>query len=407
MESSDIQLLYDDYHRRLDSIDLSFKRYLYGSINWDARLIGIKGPRGVGKTTMLLQRIKEAIPNVDDAFYISLDNYWLLNNSITELVNYLYSHGATHIFFDEVHKFKNWSSLLKTLYDSYPDLKIVYTGSSLLEIDNSKTDLSRRQTLYTLRGLSFREYLEYEDIAKLKAVSLEEILKDHVRIAMQFGKGIKVLKYFDDYIDHGFYPFYKDAGRDYPARLAEVTNLVMESDLPAVENVEYSTVEKAKKLLATIAGNVPLQPNISKLCAELGTTRDLCLKLLYSLDKAGILNILTKQSKSYKHLQGPEKIYLDNTNLMSALCGRPNVGTARETFFANQVSVGHDLTIPVTSKKDLSADFLVDGKYTFEIGGTGKTFDQIADLPDSYLALDGIVTGNGNRIPLWLFGMMY
>ena len=207
MDYTDIQPLLSTYHRRLSTTNLKFKRYLHKQINWDVRLLGIKGARGVGKTTMLLQRIKEAFDNIDDAFYVSLDNLWFQNHSAEELVEFLYTRVVTHIFFDEEHKYKNWTAFIKNIYDDYPDLNIVYTGSAMLAIDNSKSDLSRRQSLYTLHGLSFREYLEYEGIINLQPLVFEELLKNHTQYAMDATPRVKVLKYFEKYLDGGYYPY--------------------------------------------------------------------------------------------------------------------------------------------------------------------------------------------------------
>ena len=378
MDYTDIQPLLNTFHRKLAATDLRFKRYLHGQINWDARLLGIKGARGVGKTTMLLQRIKEtAGNNLDEVFYASLDNMWFQTHSAEDLVEFLYTRGVTRIYLDEVHKYRGWTVLLKNLYDNYPDLNIVYTGSAMLAIDNSKSDLSRRQSLYTLHGLSFREYLEYEGIISLPSMTLEEMLKNHIRYAMNVtSAGIKVLKHFEQYLNEGYYPYYKEAGRDYLMRIGEVVQLVIDSDIPAVEEtITYATRQKIKKLLMVVAENVPLEPNINKLAASLESTRDQTLKMLYWLDRAALLWLLTDKPKDYKHLTGPKKIYLNNTNLMNALGSRVSKGTQRETFFANQVGA--------------------------------VTFDQIAGLPDSYLAIDDIEIGNGNRIPLWLFGCLY
>ena len=404
MDYTDIQPLLNTFHRKLAATDLRFKRYLHGQINWDARLLGIKGARGVGKTTMLLQRIKEtAGNNLDEVFYASLDNMWFQTHSAEELVEFLYTRGVTRIYLDEVHKYRGWTVLLKNLYDNYPDLNIVYTGSAMLAIDNSKSDLSRRQSLYTLHGLSFREYLEYEGIISLPSMTLEEMLKNHIRYAMNVtSAGIKVLKHFEQYLNEGYYPYYKEAGRDYLMRIGEVVQLVIDSDITAVEEtITYSTRQKIKKLLMVVAENVPLEPNINKLAASLESTRDQTLKMLYWLDRAALLWLLTDKPKDYKHLTGPKKIYLNNTNLMNALGSRVSKGTQRETFFANQVGAVTDLLIPK------QGDFLADGRYIFEVGGPQKTFDQIAGLPDSYLAIDDIEIGNGNRIPLWLFGCLY
>lgn len=402
MDYTDIQPLLNTFHRKLAATDLKFKRYLHGQINWDVRLLGIKGARGVGKTTMLLQHIKETAGNLDEVFYVSLDNMWFQTHSILELVEFLYTRGVTRIYFDEVHKYPNWTVLLKNLYDNYPDLHIVYTGSAMLAIDHSKSDLSRRQSLYTLHGLSFREYLEYEGIFSMQPVTLGDLLENHIGYAMEITSKIKVLKHFGQYLDSGYYPYYKEAGKDYLMRIGEVSQLVIDSDIPAVEEtITYTTRQKIKKLLMVIAENVPLEPNISKLAASLESTRDQTLKMLYWLDRAALLRLLTDKTKDYKHLTGPKKIYLDNTDLMNALGSKISKGTLRETFFANQAGAVSSLLMPK------QGDFLADGKYLFEVGGQQKTFNQIADQPDSYLAIDDIEVGNGNRIPLWLFGCLY
>lgn len=401
MDYTDIQPLINIYHRKLAATDLRFKRYLHYRIDWDVRLIGIKGARGVGKTTMLLQHIKESFDKIDDALYVSLDNLWFNTHKLEELVEFLYTHGVMHIYLDEVHRYKDWAVLLKNFYDSYPDLNIVYTGSAMLAIDNSKADLSRRQSLYTLNGLSFREYLACEGVAAIPTIGLEEMLAGHVEYAVDVISGIKILKYFDKYLREGYYPYYKEAGNDYLMRVGEVARLVIDNDIPSVEDITYFTAQKIKTLLMVIAGNVPLKPNISKLSSQLESTRDQTLKMLYLLDRADLLLLLTEQLKNYKHLVSPKKIYLNNANLMYALSGKISEGTVRETFFANQVGAVADLTMPK------QGDFLADGKYLFEVGGNSKTFDQIAGIPESYLAVDGIETGSGNRIPLWMFGCMY
>ena len=400
MEYTDIQPLLNVYHRKLAATDLRFKRYLYNEINWNVRLVGIKGARGVGKTTLLLQHIKDSFENVDDALYFSLDNLWFDNHRLEDLVEFLYTHGIVNLYIDEVHRYKNWSSLLKNFYDNYPDLKIVYTGSAMLAIDNSVADLSRRQSLYTLNGLSFREYLEYEDVT-VSSVRLEDLLKNHVQIALDITSKVKVLRYFDLYLRSGYYPYYKEAGDDYLMRLGEVVRLVIDDDIPSVEEITYTTAQKIKKLLMVIAQNVPLEPNINKLASQLESSRDQTLKMLYWLDRAGLLWLLTEKQKDYKHLLGPKKVYLNNPNLMFALSGNVSEGTMRETFFANQVGTVADLIMPK------QGDFLADETYLFEVGGSRKTFDQIADILNGYLAIDDIEVGNGNRIPLWMFGLLY
>ena len=389
------------YLRKVAAVDMTFRRYLYDKINWDVRMIGIKGARGVGKTTLLLQRIRLAFADPNEAFYVSLDDFWFQSHTLDELAQWLNSRGVTHLFLDEVHKYPKWSQTLKNLYDDYPEMRVVYTGSSMLEIDHSKADLSRRQTLYTLNVLSFREYLEFEGALQMPALTLDEVLKSHVVKAMEISNEIKVLRYFEDYLRRGCYPFYKESGDDFLLRLDETAKVVMEMDLPAVEEVTYPTIQKAKALLMIIAKNVPFEPNIQTLVNELETTRDLCLKLLYALDRAGLLLLLTNKPKSYKHLVKPKKIYLGNTNLMHAFSPSAEVGTRRETFFLNQVGAVAEVVMPQ------KGDFKVNGNRLFEVGGESKTFDQIANIPESYLVIDDIETGFGNRIPLWMFGMLY
>ncbi|MBQ7518531.1 MAG: ATP-binding protein [Bacteroidales bacterium] len=401
MELTDLRPIVDFYHGKLAQVTLDFKRYLYPQINWDARVIGIKGERGVGKTTMLLQRIKEKYVNPDDTFYMSLDHYWFKTHTLQDLVTFLYNHGITEMYIDEVHKYKDWSSILKNLVDQYADLRIVYTGSSLLEIDNSKVDMSRRQTPYILKGMSFREYLQYEGILQMEAVPLEVLLSNHAAVAMNIISKTKVLKEFNKYMEHGVYPFYKESGSDFLVRLKEVVNTVIESDLPAVEKVTYETIEKCKKLFMIIAENVPLQPNVERLAQSLSTTRDTLLSILYNLDKAEVLALHTVELKSYKKLVNPAKIYLGNTNLMYAFTPKVEVGTLRETFFIDQLSAVSTVQMPT------KGDFLIDGKYLFEVGGPSKDFEQIAGIKNSYIGADEIETGYGAIIPLWMFGLLY
>lgn len=403
MDFQDITPIANQFNNKIKAVDLKFKRYLYNKIDWRARLIGIKGARGVGKSTLLLQYIKENFTDLQKVFYASLDDLWFNTHSLIDLIEYLYTHGYTHVFLDEVHKYDNWSQNIKSIYDNYPQLHLVYTGSSMLEIDNSKVDLSRRQRLYTLNGLSFREYLDFEGIGTFNSVTIEDLTKSHLPIAMEITSKTRVLQHFDNYLKTGYYPFYKDSTSidDYHSRLREVANVVIESDMPAVEDITYATMQKTKQLLMVIAPNVPLQPNISKLSQELEVTPSQCLKIIYMLDRAGLLLLLTKEQKDYKHLAKPGKIFLGNANLMYSLSGMVNTGTCRETFFANQLSTSGQLTMPQ------KGDFMLDGKYLFEVGGSSKDFRQIANISDSFLAVDDIETGHLNRIPLWMFGLLY
>ena len=401
MEQAELQPLYDSYHRKIAKVDLRFKRYLYSQINWKARIISIKGARGVGKTTMLLQHILENYEDIDQTLYASLDNLWFATHGLMELVDWADRHGISRLYLDEVHRYEGWSQALKNIYDDYPDMSIVYTSSSLLVLDNAIVDMSRRQTPYTLYGLSFREYLDLEVIFKTEAIPLEDILNHHVKKAMEIVGSIKVAPLFEAYLAHGYYPFSRESLEDFPSRLRETVTVVIDSDLPAVENVTYETLQKVKKLLMVISEHVPFEPNMSELWRQLSTDNESGLKMLYALDKAQVLALLTAKTKNYKSLTKPDKIFLGNPNLMNVLCPKVDKGNERETFFISQLRVLHDVRYPK------QGDFLIDDKHLFEVGGKGKTFEQIADVPDSYLAVDDTEVGSGCRIPLWLFGFLY
>ena len=401
MESIELQPLFNNYHRKIARIDLRFKRYLYDQINWSARIISIKGARGVGKTTMLLQHILENYEDIDKTLYASLDDLWFSTHSLIDLVDWADQHGMQRLYLDEVHKYEKWKETLKNIYDSYPDMSIVYTSSSLLIMDNATVDLSRRQTAYTLYGLSFREFLDFENVLHYPAIALEDLLQNHVRHAMQIVRNVKMASYFEAYLEHGYYPFYREVGEDFASRLREVVSVVIDSDLPAVEKMTFETLQKVKKLVMIISERVPFEPKMSDLWTQLVTNNELGLRMLYALDKAQILALLTSKVKNYKFLYKPNKIFLGNTNLMHALCPVVNKGNERETLFCCQLQVNNDVKHP------LKGDFLVNDKYLFEVGGRKKSFEQIADVPNSFLALDDTEVGHGNRIPLWLFGFTY
>ena len=401
MESIELQPLFNNYHRKIARIDLRFKRYLYDQINWSARIISIKGSRGVGKTTMLLQHILENYEDIDKTLYASLDDLWFSTHSLIDLVDWADQHGMQRLYLDEVHRYERWKETLKNIYDSYPDMSIVYTSSSLLIMDNATVDLSRRQTAYTLYGMSFREFLAFENILHYPAIALEDLLQNHVSHAMQIVRNVKVASYFEAYLEYGYYPFYREVGEDFASRLREIVSVVIDSDLPAVENMTFETLQKVKKLVMIISERVPFEPKMSEMWAQLATNNELGLRMLYALDKAQILALLTSKAKNYKFLYKPGKIFLGNTNLMHVLCPLVNKGNERETLFCCQLQVNNDVKHP------LKGDFLVNDKYLFEVGGRKKSFEQIADVPNSFLAVDDTEVGYGNRIPLWLFGFTY
>lgn len=392
--------LYTVSNRRVSQIDLSYKRPIYYQINWDNRLIGIKGPKGVGKSTLLLQHIKETFSDLSKILYVSLDNMWFASNSLIDLVEYHYTHGGTHIFLDEIHKYKHWQDTIKNIYDDYPDLHIVYTGSSILKLKAGDGDLSRRMRSYEMTGLSFREYMAFEGKLQYRVLSLEDILNNHVTIASEIVSKVKILPAFESYLKEGYYPFYKEEGDGYLSRVQEVITQTIDMDIPAVEDVEYGTLQKLKKLLMILAVQLPFIPRMNELYHELETNREQGLKLLSLLEDAKLIAMLKTPVKALKHLSAPDKLYLDNPNMIYALSDKVDIGTVRETFFNNQLSVNNKVSLPE------KGDFKVDDKYLFEVGGRKKSFEQIKDVPDSFLAIDSIEIGNGNRIPLWLFGFL-
>ena len=378
-------------------------RYLYDEINWDNRLILIRGPKGSGKTTMILQHIQRTFSDKSKVLYSSVDHFWFASNTLLDLAEYAYTHGVTHLFLDEIHKYENWAQELKNIYDSYSHLHVVVTGSNALDIIRQTYDLSRRCRVYTMYGLSFREYLKLEEIADLPVYSLEDIVTRHIEISSEITirQNIKVLLHFERYIKEGYYPFYRDETLNYSERLSQVIDTIIFNEIPAVSNLEYESVYKIKPLLAILAQQNPYTLNISALGKSLNASRNVLLKLIDLLGKAALIRRLYAESDDWGQINKPEKILFDNTNLMYALSPNADTGTMRETFCASMLAKGHKITMPQ------KGDIVADKKYLFEVGGKNKTYTQIANITDSYVIADDIDMGFGNKIPLWLFGMMY
>lgn len=397
-----MEALFKNHIRLISATKTTYYRYLYDDIDWSNRLIGITGARGTGKTTMILQHIKSTFDDMGKALYISLDNIYFTKNSLVDLAEIFNAYGGTHLFIDEVHRYPNWSIEIKNIYDSFPDMSIVFTGSSILKIYKSNADLSRRAISYHLAGLSFREYLSFEMGCDFTTYTLAEILENHISISAEITSKIKVLPQFENYLQSGYYPFYKENPASYHSRLQSVVNTILENDLPSVEKIEYNTIIKIKKLLVILSSLVPYTPNIQSLSAEIESNRASTIKYLGYLQRAGLIILLDSEGKGMSRMTKPEKIFINNTNILYALCdSNVNNGTLRETFFANQCETVHSVAI---SKK---GDFLIDNKFTFEVGGKGKSFKQIKDIENSYIVMADVETGFGNKIPLWLFGFLY
>ena len=403
MENADIRPLLDASDRLVSEVTMDFRRYLYSEIDWKDRLVCIKGPKGVGKTTLILQHIRESFGvRSGKAVYLPADHIWFSSHDLLDAVEYFHTHGFTHLFIDEVHHLPEWSRIVKTITDCYPKLNVVYSGSSILKISKGDADLSRRQAVYTLKGMSFREFLSLEGVFDRSPLRLGELLDAHRTVAGEICDKVKVLPFFEKYLKCGYYPMYRDVSSQFQERLVAIVNNVLDVDLPSVEDVTTATVRKAKKMLMVLARDCPQQPNMSELYRELETNRNLGLKLFAALERAELFATVESGAPKLKRLSRPGKVFLGDTNLMHALVPMPDIGAIRETFFANQLrAAGHGVESPQ------QGDFVVDGKWLFEIGGRGKGFGQIKDKPDSFVANDGIELGIGNKIPLWLFGFLY
>lgn len=396
-----MERIYEISTRLIGALDAPLHRYLYDTIEWQDRLIMIRGARGVGKTTMMKQRCKE---NGESGVYASLDQLFFNDHTIVELADYHYKHGGTHLYLDEVHRYPrpNWEQELKNIYDSYPGLYVVFTGSSLLQLNSKVADLSRRVAVYELRGLSFREYLNFTGNYDLKSVKLAEVLSNHRDIASRIIPTIRVIREFDRYLEKGYYPFFIDSSEfTYSQRVERLVLSVIDIDIPAVAAIEYETQLKLKKLLVTLAEQVPFVPNMTNLSRDVEVSRNQLMKFFTLLSEGSILRTLMDATTQPKRASKPEKILFDNPSVMQALGIMNKAGTVRESFVASMLSS----TGRLYAAKE--GDFLLDRTYLFEVGGKGKGFSQIADKPNSFVIADDIETGIGNKIPMWLLGFLY
>ncbi len=393
-----------DYHRALlRYTDGKFFRFLYRQINWDQRMVAIKGPRGTGKTTMLLQQIKFGLGNPKEALYVSAEHPWFYNHTIFELAEQFSAIGGKWLFIDEIHKYPNWARELKTIYDGNPQLRIIISASSALDIYRGEADLSRRLITYNLPGMSFREYLALKHGFNHETLLLESILTNHEELANKIADDIKPLPLFHEYLESGYYPYSLESGKtEYYVKINQTINAIIEVDLAAIEGYSAASVIKLKKLLGVIAESVPFQPNISAIAQKLGLSRDYVYLYLQHLQNAKLLNFISAEGKGISTLQKPDKIYLENPNVSYALRHAPNKGNVRETFLLNQLQ---NADIQTTLPKQ--GDFLLSNKYTIEVGGKNKSDKQIKSSSQAFVAADDIEVGFGSKIPLWLFGFLY
>ena len=389
-----MEQLIELFRRLLLLTDTSYIRYLYDKIDWSARMIGIVGPRGVGKTTMLLQRIK-LNHSLDDTLFINADDLYFAEHRLFDLASDFYKNGGRHLFIDEVHKYSEWSKELKMIYDYYPDFQIIFTGSSILDIYKGNADLSRRALSYYLPGLSFREYLNLSYGMQLPAYSLEDILSHKI----EFPETRLPLPLFKEYMMKGYYPFFRDPG--YEQRLRNVIGLTVENDIPIYASMNIASTKKIRQLLYIISQSVPFKPNFTKIGQMIDVHRNQVTDFLYYLERAGIIAQLRGETGGIRLLGKVEKVYLDNTNLIYALAeNKSDIGNIRETFFLSQMKVYNDV---FSSEK---SDFRIEN-FTFEVGGQGKQQKQIEGIENANIVKDNIEYGYKNIIPLWHFGFNY
>ena len=390
--------------RLLEVTRTDYVRSLMDVINWELRLVAIRGARGVGKTTLMLQYLKlHYSMDCREALYVSMDNSYFTRHSLEELVEQFYLRGGKHLFLDEVHKYPDWSREIKNIYDGYPDLKVVFSGSSLLQILNAEADLSRRCISYNMQGLSFREYLKLYHQIDVRPYTLDELLSSPDKVCADVNSKCRPLAYFEDYLQMGYYPFRLEGNSEYYTRIENVVNVILEIELPQLCGVDLGNARKLKTLLTILSTEVPMMVDITKLSLMAGMSRTTILAYLQYLHRAKLIHLLYSDLDSLKKLQKPDKIYMENPNLLYTLSlEEVNKGTLREVFMVNQLSYQHQVEYCTRS-----ADYTVDRRYVIEVGGRSKDGKQIAREHAAFIAADNIDYPVGNKIPLWAFGMLY
>ena len=384
--------LYEYMHEQLRMTPKEFTRYKYHEIDWASRLVGIVGPRGVGKSTMVLQWIINHPES--HSLYVSADNLYFSSHTLVDLADDFIKEGGLRLFIDEVHKYPGWSRELKQIHDSHPSLKTVFTGSSVLDIKQGESDLSRRALVYDIQGLSFREFAELFHKVKSDVYSLDDLLEHRVELPVEHP-----LPMFREYLTFGYYPFALENG--FNIRINQVIDQTIEVDIPQFANMNASTARKLKQLLSVVAELAPCKPNGTNLATEIGISKNNINDYLVYLEKAGMISLLLDDASGLRKLGKVEKLYIDNPSLMNALAkGTPDTGAVRETFFYNQTRVRHNVVASRVS------DFTI-GKYTFEIGSKKKGKRQIEGIENGFIVRDDIETGHGIVVPLWKFGLLY
>ena len=396
--------LFEKQDALLRATNMQIVRSFMDSVNWNAPLLCIRGARGVGKSTLLRQYIKMNFPpGSQKALYCSLDWVYFSQHSMLEVARTFHQRGGQLLVFDEVHKYEDWSREVKEISELYPDMRVILSGSSLLRLMDGDADLSRRCRNYDMPGLSFREYLQFYQGIGIEALSLDEILKNPREVADKVNAVCRPLEHFHKYLKEGYYPFYLNNPIDYYPLLEQTVNYVIDMELPQLRGVKPENCRKLKALLNVLSQEVPFEIETTKLARMLEITRNTLIEYLNYLNDAKLISLLYCDLTTVKRLQKPDKVFLDNPNLLYALCNtEPNMGTIRECFAVNQLKYQH--TVEYSKEQ---GDFKVDGKWLFEVGGRRKSFNQIADVPDSFILADDIEYPRGNKLPLWIIGMAY
>lgn len=396
--------LYRKHQRMLALTPTKIVRQCAQNINWDAQMLAIRGPKGVGKTTMMLQYIKQHYQPQDlSVLYCSLDGAYFTDHNVLDFVDKFYMNGGKHLFLDEVHKYPNWGKEMKEIYDTYPDLQVVLSGSSLLDMMTGDSDLSRRCINHDIQGLSFREYLQFYKDIELPVSPLKELLENPMPLCQQLNTLCRPLAFFREYLQYGYYPYYIKNKIDYYTAVEQVTYKIIDDELPRICGVDVANTRKIKALMNILAAAEPYEVDIQKLSVQTALRRETILGYLNYMQRAKLLNLLYCDNTTIKKLQKPDKIYIENSNLLYTLAQQPlKQGTVRETFAVNQLAYQHKVEY-----KKANGDFLVDGKYTMEVGGNSKDYTQIAHIPNSYILADDMELPIGHKLPLWIIGFLY
>lgn len=388
----------------MQTVNLDFLRGLMNRINWNDRLILIKGQRGVGKTTLMLQRILKVFGSTDTStvLYVSLDNIYFASHGLLDFIEQFHKMGGKYLFIDEVHKYKNWSREIKNAYDEFTDLKMVLSGSSLVNMIEGEADLSRRCISYEMQGLSFREYIEMFHRQHFDITNLDDILRHGNDICTEINAKVRPIALFNQYLRLGYYPFLIEGKDSYYTRIENVISMTIETELPQLRGLDIGNIRKIQALLVALSSGLPYILDTTKLSSISGIARTTLLQYLLYLHEARLINLLYSDMLTVKRMQKPDKIYIENTNLLHTLSDAVNHGTEREVFFVNQLSLSHQIEYSKTA-----ADFTIDHTYTIEVGGHSKGNKQLEGVANGYIAAGDEEYAIGNKIPLWLFGFLY